>query len=219
MNEDHSLSIYAMAKRTSTTWPSRSSGRPWKITNAILKSVTLQGCLIQVVLCCDDLCQVQKITFPFEPPLTDAAQLRPRMVAIHQEVCKPQVSEIFRSNPLVAPAVTIFFAGLAYGTLFLDADQLTHMIETSFVIEFLRQHLECCSAQFFSTLVRLGFYATLCAHLVESTYIAYHSRTTLKFSVGTTAAWVLPNLVIGFPVLFAFQDMLRVDRKGKMAKK
>lgn len=205
MNEDHAVSVYAMAKRK-MVWPG--DGGKWNISDTILKSVSLQGCLIQVVLCSGDLCQVQKVTYPFEPPLTDAAQ------AIHQEVCKP--FSVW-SNPL-APIIATIYVGLACCTLFVGVDQMTAMIESrNGLNEIISQHF--WSARFFSSLVRFGFYLTLRAHTVEALYVAYHSRRTFKFSPGTTAAWLLPLSAAGFPVLFQFQELLNFHRKGREAKK
>ena len=63
MNEDHGVTVYAMAKSSF-----RLQGG-WKLTDAKMKKVTLQGCEIQAVTCSGDLCEMQRINYPFNPPL------------------------------------------------------------------------------------------------------------------------------------------------------
>lgn len=212
MNEDHALSVFAMAKRKlAWAWPS--DGGKWKISEATLISVSMEGCLIQVVMCRDDLCQVQKVLYPFEPPLKDAAELRPRMVAIHQDVCKPSLRSIWLSNPPLAPFIVILYAGFAFCTLVIGLDQLTEDLESNSLIS------TCFgSAHTFVSLVKFGFYVIQLAHLCEALYVAYSSRA-LKFSSGTVASWTLQALLAGFPATLQFQELLNMNRKNKEAKK
>ena len=84
MNEDHAVSVYAMAKRQG---PKPEPG--WKITTATIKSVTMTGATITVTLCRGDACRQIPVTYPFIPPLTEPHQIRSRMVAIHHHVCNP----------------------------------------------------------------------------------------------------------------------------------
>lgn len=65
MNDDHAISIYAMAKSTLTS----SAERNMKLTNARMKSISLSGFDISFVLCKGDVCEMKKATIPFEPPL------------------------------------------------------------------------------------------------------------------------------------------------------
>jgi len=213
MNEDHAVSVYAMAKRK-LTWPPGGS-KKWKITDAILKSVSLEGCQIQVVMCSGDLCQVQLFTYPFDPPLKDGAELRPRMVAIHQEVCRPSWKAIW-GQPM-AIIIVVVYAMFGYCTLVYGIDDLTESIENSTSLNSLISSI-FTSTHVFTGLVRFGFYATSVAHAVETLYAVYQSRK-LKFSASTTFAWALQIAASGLCATSQFLELLRVDRKSKEAKK
>ena len=213
MNEDHALSVYAMAKRK-VSWPS--DGALWKISEASLRSVSMQGCVIQVVLCRQDLCQGQRVMYPFQPPLQNSSELRKRLVAIHHEVCRPPWRSIWLGSPL-APTILLGFAGAAYCNLVLGLDRLTEHIESSSRLHSL---ISTClgSATTFSHLVQFVFIFTFFAHTLEVLYVAKASRE-LKFSAATTAAWALQLFAAGFPVLQCFRELVEVDRKCKKARK
>ena len=214
MNEDHALSIYAMAKRKVSSWPK--DGGTWKISDATLQSVSMEGCVLQVVFCRNDLCQVQKVTYPFEPRLKHASELRPRLVAIHQEVCKPSFTSIWLSSPL-AIIIALGFAGSAYCALVLGLDQLTVNIENSTRFHSL---ISTCfgSATNFAYVVGFVFFFTISAHTLEALSVVMKSRV-LKFSTTTTAAWVLQVFVAGFPVFQQFRDLFDMHTKIKAAGK
>jgi hypothetical protein len=188
MNEDHAVSIYAMAKRKVSL-----PGRQWKISNVLLKKVTMEGCDIQVILCHDMLCQDVRLTYMFEPLLTHQSQVRSRLIAMHQEVCKPQ-SMYQRPRSL---ATLLFFGGVAWGTLVMGREGMSPN---------------------FAKAVHVGFYFTLLLHSVLATYVSFVSRKTLKLSMSGTAAWFTTAFLSGVPVALELRELLEVDRTCKAAK-
>lgn len=214
MNEDHALSVYAMAKRKLSSLPK--DGGKWKISEASLLSVSMEGCLMQVVFCRGDLCQVQKVTYPFEPRLKHASELRPRLVSIHQEVCKPHFTSIWLTSP-IASIIAIVFAGSTYCALVLGLDRLTANIENSARFHSL---ISTCfgSANNFALLVGFVFFFTFSAHALEALSVVIKGQA-LKFSATTTAAWVLQVAVAGFPVFQQFRELHDMNSKSKAAGK
>jgi Protein of unknown function (DUF2470) len=189
MNSDHTLSVYAMAKRKIEL-----PGRNWKISDVFLKKVTMEGCSIQVILCRDILCHDVNLTYPFEPPLTHPSQIRSRIIAIHHEVCTPH--SVYK-HP-VFPLVVLLFASLGWGTLGMGTDGL---------------------ARSFARAVHVGFYFTLLGHTVLATGIAYLCRKELKLSMRTTTEWYAAVSLSGLLAVQEFLELLEVDRKCKYAKK
>lgn len=187
MNEDHAVSVYAMAK-SKVVLP----GRQWKISDAFLKKVTMEGCHIQVILCHAMLCQDVKLIYPFDPPLAHPSQVRSRIIAIHQEVCTPR--SVYK-DPIFL-VIFFCFGGLAWGTLYNGTKGMSPL---------------------FSKAVHVGFYLTVLMHSVFAAYISYLSRKTLTLSVSGTTAWFAAVFLSGFKAAVEFRELVEVDRKCKKA--
>jgi len=65
MNDDHQISIYAMAKAALISSPENKK----KLTNPRMKSICLSGYDLSFVLCSGEVCEMKTITIPFSPPL------------------------------------------------------------------------------------------------------------------------------------------------------
>ena len=69
MNDDHAISVYAIAKKACENKNS-------KLSNAKMKSISLSGYKISFVLCKDDVCEMKNVMIPFNPPLKSQNEAR-----------------------------------------------------------------------------------------------------------------------------------------------
>lgn len=189
MNEDHAVTVYAMAKRK-VELPRKG----WKISDAFLKNITMEGCYLQVIMCHDVLCQDVKLIFPFEPPLADPAKVRSRIIAIHHEVCQP--FSVYAS-PFFS-AIVVLFAGSAWCTFGIQTGELE---------------------PYFANAARVCFYVTLLGHSLLAFYGAYLCRRVLKLSTRGTVTWYGTILLSGVLAIQELRELVEVDRKCKAAKK
>ena len=209
MNDDHAVSVHAMAK-------SLLGSGYGKITEANLKEVNMDGCTIAVVTCKGDLCEMKKLTYSFDPPLKSASEVRPRMVEIHHQVCAPRVSWLF--TDMFALSVLIVVALLGYGTHVVGVEALMAKIENS-------AHLNSAislffgSASTFSNLVRYSWFLALFLHDLEAFYVLYHARQTLKLNGNAQILWYILVAAVGFPITREFLDLLKVHQKKSNNKK
>jgi hypothetical protein len=203
MNEDHAVSVYAMAK---SLLSNRSNGSSDSITQARLKQVTAESCTIAAVTCSGDACEMHSLQYPFTPPLTSAAECRSRMVAIHRTVCSPRTMWLVQ-KPL-APLIWTAYALLAYGTLVLGSEQLSGTIQQYPTIA---KIIKTCfgSVESFVAAFVFAFYFTVVAHGLEGVYTLYHARKSLKLPWGHTLHWFALVLLVGYPVFVEFQDLMQ----------
>lgn len=209
MNEDHTVSIYAMAKRLF------GSGYG-KITSATLKDVSLEGCSIAVVTCKGDLCEMKQLMYPFEPPLKSGAQVRPRMVEIHADVCSPQLSWLVTHPD--ALVVLIVVALLGYGTHIVGTDQLAANIEGNTTMTSIISTV-FLSPALFSRLVKYGWIFALGAHAAEGIYVAHKAQHALKLGLKSRLMWFGMICSVGYPITKEFLELLNVHNKQSKGKK
>lgn len=205
MNDDHAVSVYAMAK----AMLQGSAGT--KITSATLKSVSLEGCDIAVVTCTGDLCEMKQFTFPFVPPLKSGSEIRPRMVEIHKQVCAPQISWLFTHPD--ALAVLIVCALLGYGTHVVGVEELSANIEGNATINSILSVI-FGSAAFFSRLVKYAWIFAVVAHAGEGLYVAHQAQHALKLEFKSRLLWFGMVCCVGFPITKEFLDLLNVHQKN-----
>jgi Protein of unknown function (DUF2470) len=207
MNDDHAVSVYAMARRIAPLDPG------FKVSEARMKKVTLDGCRIQVVACRHDLCQVHTVHYPFDPPLKSSAELRPRLVAIHHRVCEPHLVWLVR-KPL-AVIILAMMAILTYCTIGLGASELRTLVEADH--EGLARIVTVLfgSPKIFSVLVRASFYFGHTAHAAEAVYGLYECRHTLKLKWLPSLQWAFMIALTGYPVLVELQSLVAVARRKK----
>lgn len=210
MNEDHAVSVFAMG-RSLVHVPVG-----WKISEAKMREVTLEGSYVRIVLCHDEFCQMEDVRYPFHPPLTSSSQLRARMVEIHHKLCAPRLSWLI-SKP-ICPILILMFAGLAYGALILGRDGIVQALESSNMMKALISptfHL----TSWFPLAVRVSFYFVAILHTAEAIYVGYHSLKTLKLGTRSTCQWLFLILLVGYPITSEFMALLNVDRKSKATNK
>jgi Protein of unknown function (DUF2470)/Domain of unknown function (DUF4499) len=206
MNEDHAVSVYAMARRIAPLDPG------FKVSEARMKKLTLEGCHIQVVACRQDLCQVHAVVFPFDAPLKSGAELRPRLVAIHHRVCAPELAWLVRKP--VSVVILVMMAFLTYCTMGLGTSQLRSLIEADQGLVRIVTVL-FGSPKIFGLLVRAAFCFGHTAHAAEAVYGLYLCRQTLKLKWLATLQWALLITLTGFPVLGELQSLVAVARRKK----
>jgi hypothetical protein len=206
MNDDHAVTLYAMAKFLG------GFGK-LKLTDARIKQVSLSGCKISAITCRGDVCEVKPLFYKFEPPLASPSQARAELVAIHQKVCAPRL-HWFVSKPEVLIIFSII-AAMGYGTwmgvpemteVFSNAKQLTFVIEKAFG-----------SASMLAELVRFFFYFSIVAHVAEAIWAAHKCQSVLKLKFQVRLMWLLAVSAVGFPILKELIELLTIDRVTKQA--
>lgn len=206
MNEDHAVSVLAMAMRSAGEASSSSTSSSWKISDATMLKVDESGCLIRCVACSGDLCEMNVVEYKFEPPIASASELRPRLVAVHHRLCSPRVAWLVKKPQALLILVTEAF--LAYGTFGRYERATNYSDVLSGVVS-----LVFGSASNFSLAVRAAFYFSVVAHGGEALYVAYHCRRTLKLQWKATILWFLMICMVGIPITSEFLPLLNVARK------
>jgi hypothetical protein len=189
MNDDHAVSVFAMAKRNLPKQPEKG----WKITTATLQKVSMDGATIQIILCRGDACQKIAIVYPFIPPLVEPSQIRSRMVAIHHIVCNPY----FCYDHTLFPALVVFFAVTAYYALgFNGADSdptLTKGMKDCFILLFT-------------------------GHSGLALYGVYLCYSVLKLKRQGIIHWFIAIFLSGWLGFKELNEIIDVDEKSKDAK-
>ena len=189
MNDDHSVTVYAMARNMVDPLP-----KEWKLSDAKLKKVTANGCHLQAITCSGDMCQVKNVVYPFVPPLTAAAQVKPRLVEIHHQVLAPQMKWIY-AKPL-ALKLTITVALLAYATLFMGVEGMKARMDQSNLIKTFYPQ-----TGYIAMALQAVFYLTIVAHVAEASFAAHTCRSAFKLNWKGTIQWAALILIVGFPIL------------------
>uniref|UniRef100_A0A7S3LDU9 DUF2470 domain-containing protein n=1 Tax=Amphora coffeiformis TaxID=265554 RepID=A0A7S3LDU9_9STRA len=188
MQDDHFISVYAMA-RNMLDLPGG-----WKLTDAKMKKVTSAGCHLQAVTCSGDLCEMKPVVYPFTPPLTNASQVKPRLVAIHHEVLSPQWKWVW-TKPFAFKFMLTTLA-LAYGALVMGNEGLTEALDKTNLIKMFYPWTDTIAI-----VVQLVFYVTLVAHIMEASMVAHTYRTVFKLNWKGVARWIVMILVAGYPIM------------------
>lgn len=193
MNIDHAVSVYAMAKSV------LSLDKGWKLSSATLKSVSLQGCEIQAITCRADMCEMKRLSYPFDPPLQSSSELRSRLVAIHHLVLSPRLSWLIR-KPL-ALSILIVCGFLSYGTFFMSESELSRTVETFGL------------PQTFVSAVVASTYGAWSIHGLEAVYAGYHAWKTLELRPRAIAKWSFMITLVGYPVMTEFTTLLAIAQE------
>jgi len=219
MNEDHAVTVYAMARRAFADTLNGENGNRWKLSSDTkLKSVSLQGCTLQGTACSGDLCQRLQAELPFAPPaLESKADLRPRLVALHHELMTPQTSWLVTKPAARGIWPTILAMG--YGTLVLGIDGMTDLWDhkMSFMGTKIAQTLG--STERLSYVICILFWFSVVAHGLEAVYGWYHCRTTLRLGLKQQLHWALLLAAVGGPVLLELNPLITVATRAEAKKK
>jgi Protein of unknown function (DUF2470) len=189
MNDDHMVSVFAMAKRK-VEFP---QGKGWKISNVILKTVTMVGAEMLVTLCRGDACQQVTVTYPFVPPLTEPNQIRSRLIAIHHQVCSP----FSCYDHSLFPSVVVFFIATAWYALGpgkVNSDPT------------LAKGMNDC------------FYLILFGHTGMAIFGTYFCISVLKLTRQGALKWFIAIFLSGWLGLRELLELTAVDEKSKSTK-
>lgn len=206
MNDDHYVSVYAMAKSLVQLKPK------WKISNAKLKKVTSTGCHIQVITCSGDMCESQNVVYQFDKAPVTQAELRPLLVAIHHKETSPKLSWIL-SKPLlllIVPGLLFAF----WGAVLADQEQL----ENNFNV-FSNHFLGVSSPFRLCRALSRVLYFTAIAHIFEVAFLVYFGKKSIQLSTWATIKWSLLVLFCGYPIFNEFIDLLEALKRNKLEKK
>lgn len=199
MNDDHAVSVFAMAKSLVAS--------RWKVSQSTLLAVTATGAEIRAVLCQNVVCKQEILRFPFDPPLESAAEARKRLVAIHHAVTQPLVW-YKQVVPWIASAIVLAMVYCVVG------------IGTSGMIEILERRPEILvdgvEAKVVVQAVKVLFAITVVGHLGLCTYVVYHAMKTLKLRPLSICLWYLSVAVAG---VFPFQEFMELLSKATAKKK
>jgi hypothetical protein len=201
MNEDHYVTVHAMAKYLGASGDAR------------LKSITLSGCKIQVVSCKGDVCEVQTVIYPFTPPLTSPSQARSALIAVHDKVCAPRLHWLV-SKPL-ALIICSIIAVMGYGT-WMGVPEMTEALGNAKQLNFYVEKI-FGSASVLAELVRFFFYFSIAAHVAEAIWAVYKCKSVLKLKSQACLMWFLTISAVGYPIFEELLTLLTIDRVSKQA--
>ena len=203
MNDDHPVSVYAMFLQKVHLEPG------WRVTQCSMETVRAEGCDLKAVLCSGDLCNVKKVTFPFDPPLTTTADARPRLIAIHNDVCRPRWMWLVSSLPIFLLLMTSFI----FYCMFIGLDQVQALIrEDESAFAFVA--LVFGTPEFFTSLVQKSFWFLIVAHLTEAAF-AVSKAVSLKLGYTAIVEWFILTSLVGFPVLGRILELHAIHLKAK----
>ena len=208
MNEDHGVTVYAMAAHELTKAKNAKLQQPgWHMTDARMQRVTMTSCRLQVFVCSGDMCEMISVDYPFNPPLSSSSQIRPRLIAIHHQVMTPQISWLI-TKP-VALVLVLISVAMAHGIFVLGIPQFTQVLQD--LDEGLGLNL--VSTLFGSSAILVWmlqgiFWFTVVAHIVEGLYAVYHCRTTLKLGLKAQVLWFVLLFLAGYPIMKEFQVLV-----------
>lgn len=249
MNEDHSVTVYAMARQQLGLWlrqqqqqfhPNDSfrkqyqwwwwwGGNKFPFSNAILKSVTAHGCQIQIILCNGDVCQMVTLDYPFQPPLKKDdkihEQLRRRFIEIHQQVCRPYLT----IGSVIVASIVGLWAVCVRETMNSSIQQPNNNNNNNNMssnnnrgnVLFLKWMYteDNTMIPWMVRQIQTGFWMVLVLHCMEALYATYGARSVLKLSWKKTMIWLLSVIVAGFPMTLQLHQLLHLDHQAKQAKK
>ena len=188
MNEDHAVSVYAMAKRQG---PKPEPG--WKMTSTTLMNVTMDGATINVTFCRGDACRQVPVIYPFTPALTEPHQIRSRMVAIHHQTCNP----MHCYDHTLFPAIVVFFLTTTYYAMGMNGPSSDPTLTKAM--------RDCC-------------FLMSVAHTGMAVYGTYLSNNVLKLKRRGTVNWFVAIFLSGWLGMKELLQLIEIDEKSKLAK-
>jgi hypothetical protein len=202
MNEDHGLTIYAMARKMAD------QPADWHLTDAKLKKVTLEGCEIQAITCSGDLCAMEKVVYPFTTPLASASEVKQRMIVIHHSALSPEWGWIW-TKPF-AFKFLVTFSVLAYGSIVLGGKGMVAYLDQTHLLKSFYPRTDLVAG-----VLQLVFYVTFIAHIGEAAFAAHTCVTAFKLKWTGTLQWVVMIMLAGYPILTELMHLQSVQQKQK----
>ena len=206
MNEDHAVSVYAMAKSLVKLKPG------FKLSGARIKKVTLSGCSIQAITCCNDACVPLDVVFPFDPPLQSASEARSRLVKVHQALVTPKVSWfVTKTLPMIVVPVWLF---LIWASQIASKEELENVLGNVSLIQMLPMSPQDRLSNS-KLLIDLAFFFTFFGHFFLSVFVADKAITLLKMTPVTLLLWMACVMISGYPFFAEFYDLYKVAKAAR----
>ena len=243
MNNDHAISVYAMAKQqlminNNNPWGSATVRSQSHITEAKLLNVTLEGCTIKVITCSGEFCQQHKVVYPFVPPLTTSNGLRSKMVQLHSTVTRPHPLLIMKHQP-ISIAILFGIAMLFYGTILQQQKRQQQYQGGELLSSSTNEDTDDSILNmilYSSRICPMLFWVTVVAHVYEMVHVLYHSSRRCCFATKeekpsfflswtNTILWCTVVFIGGYPFWNEFTDLLQqyhyytTDKEQKKKKK
>lgn len=206
MNEDHAISVYVMAREVVSLKPG------FKISGVRLKKVTLRGCEIQVVTCCNDLCEPLNVEYKFDPPLQSSAEARSRLVAIHQQLTKPKLSW-FVTKPLVLIILPVWWF-LIWASQIAGKEDIEKVASNISLLQFIDPSPEE-QVRVFIIFLNFAFFLTFVAHFCEAVFVVDKANSIVKVSPGSMLMWVFCVAAAGFPFLTEYYELYKIGKAAR----
>ena len=210
MNDDHAATIHAMVMSNL----SHREVATCKIQNAKMTSVSIKGYTISYILCNGELCEMKNCSMSFDPPLTSAAEVRPRLIEDHHRALIPKFAWLI-TDPIMRTLLGVCLL-LGAGTALGEEELVTRINNTPWAISIVR-YLFGTSTRFVKLVIG-AWYFSLIAHTLEAIYTAYLCKTILKMKTGTITKWFVLNVCTGFPIMNKVQELVVVDRAARSLK-
>jgi hypothetical protein len=216
MNDDHGLSVYAMAMRSlyasgkAGTTSSQSLSKI-SLKNAKLSDISLKDYTLSYVYCNGDVCSMERVTVPFQQPfMTSPSDARIRMKEEHERVLTPMWSYLYL-DPIVW-IILIMTASVGYA----------HVYGLDGIWDAVPFGCSCCTKAKVVKAITGAFYFTIVAHSLEAMYVSYLCRTQAKVSLKSTLMWVVMICLTGYPLTSRYFQLMGgaaadADKKKKAA--
>jgi hypothetical protein len=207
MNEDHAVSVFAMAKRVCRV----ESG--WFISSATMVDVTLEGCQLQVMLCKNnkDLCRQEKHLYKFDPPVSNPAHVKSKLIAVHHRVCRP----VYAKPIFIFVALHVLYMAFLMG-YFGRAGLVDYIDRRDRLRRFVKRMIK--GPETYALIIQTCLYGTVVFHTLLCAYVGYHARKTLKLTKTGTTEWCLATALGGLTVVMDLRELLRVHLTTQQAK-
>lgn len=215
MNDDHAISVYAMAKKACENKNS-------KLTNAKMKSISLSGYKISFVICEDDVCEMKNVMIPFDPPLKSQKEARVRIIQDHEAAFTPTLSSLF-TEP-VSLSVFLLCISFPYIAYMVKEDDIAGLVYASYTPMFISNLIEksfCCTYTFASnvkTFAKFMWYLSIVAHVIEGSFAAYLCVKRFKLPKKIVWKWHFLGCCVGYAQVWKIFHLVSVDNQLKNEK-
>mmetsp|Transcript_7410 Transcript_7410/g.21719 ORF Transcript_7410/g.21719 Transcript_7410/m.21719 type:complete len:225 (-) Transcript_7410:2-676(-) len=209
MNTHFAAVVFGMAKEK-TSLPFGTS-----LKSAKVKTVNNRGCVINIVTCKSDVCEMKVVAYPFRPYLKSRNELKRRLIVIRNKVCAPKLYWLV-TKPL-ALLIFVVCLGLGYATLFLG---YRGMITTFAQAPRLDRGISAVfgNSSRFAKYIQGSFYISVAAHFVEALIAAVGCSTTLGLNAEVTLSWFILVFMVGFPIFQEFNLMMSAQQAPSKSK-
>ena len=202
MNEDHAVTVHAMA-RSVAGWGNL------KVSNAKLVAVTSKSYTISYVTCSGDRCSMEKEEVMFDPPIEAESEVRSRLVYEHHRVLSPRLRTCVLENQFIA------FSTLVIIITILHLSDLLRELVFDFILAPLGFH----DHEMFHIVMKNTFYLVVISHGIEALYAMYLCKLKLGMKILSCFIWCLLVFIGGISTTRKLIELFKVSNTNKLAMK